>query len=160
MPFRGRCKYNPCGQPEPLTDMSFRASKASRGIFPSCRFYLVMVLSPTRWIPPLRFAPVGMTEGTTSPRVSFRASEASRGIFPSGKLYLVLVLCPTWWIPPLRLRCGRNDKRYNVSTDSPTVSATFHAAPREPHQSRPRASQLPHGGSFCTVSDGNLFILT
>ena len=42
-------------------DMSFRASAASRGIFPSCRFYLVVVLSPTWWIPPLRFAAVGMT---------------------------------------------------------------------------------------------------
>ena len=36
-------------------------ANASRGIFPSCRFYLVVVLSPTWWIPPLRFATVGMT---------------------------------------------------------------------------------------------------
>ena len=33
----------------------------SRGIYSSCRFYLMMVLSPTWWIPPLRFAAVGMT---------------------------------------------------------------------------------------------------
>ena len=29
-------------------------AKASRGIFPSCKFYLVLVLCPTWWIPPLR----------------------------------------------------------------------------------------------------------
>ena len=28
----------------PLIDMSFRGSEASRGIFPSCRFYLVLVI--------------------------------------------------------------------------------------------------------------------
>ena len=42
--------------------MSFRGSEASRGIFPSGRFYLVLVLLPTWWIPPLRFAAVGMTK--------------------------------------------------------------------------------------------------
>ena len=42
--------------------MSFRASETSRGIFPSSLFYLVVVLSPTWWIPPLRFAAVGMTD--------------------------------------------------------------------------------------------------
>ena len=47
---------------EPLPDMSFRGSEASRGIFPSGKFYLVLVLSPTWWIPPLRFAAVGMTK--------------------------------------------------------------------------------------------------
>ena len=36
-------------------------ANASRGIFPSCLFYLVVVHSPTWWIPPLRFAAVGMT---------------------------------------------------------------------------------------------------
>ena len=36
-------------------------TNVSRGIFPSCRFYLVSVLSATWWIPPLRFASVGMT---------------------------------------------------------------------------------------------------
>ena len=34
--------------------MSFRANAVSRGIFPSCRFYLVVVHYPTWWIPPLR----------------------------------------------------------------------------------------------------------
>ena len=34
--------------------MSFRGSKASRGIFPSSKFYLVLVLCLTWWIPPLR----------------------------------------------------------------------------------------------------------
>ena len=34
--------------------MSFRANAVSRGIFPSCKFYLVVVLHPTWWIPPLR----------------------------------------------------------------------------------------------------------
>ena len=34
--------------------MSFRANAVSRGIFPSGRFYLVLVLSATWWIPPLR----------------------------------------------------------------------------------------------------------
>ena len=42
-------------------EMSFRANAVSRGIFPSGKFYLVMVHYPTWWIPPLRFAPVGMT---------------------------------------------------------------------------------------------------
>ena len=49
-----RCKYNLCGQPEPPTGMSFRTNAVSRGIFPSGKFYLVLVLSPTWWIPPLR----------------------------------------------------------------------------------------------------------
>ena len=39
---------------EPPPDMSFRGSAASRGIFPSSKFYLVLVLPPTWWIPPLR----------------------------------------------------------------------------------------------------------
>ena len=39
---------------EPPTDMSFRANAVSRGTFPSCRFYLVVVHYPTWWIPPLR----------------------------------------------------------------------------------------------------------
>ena len=34
--------------------MSFRGSEASRGIFPSSWFYLVLVHYPTWWIPPLR----------------------------------------------------------------------------------------------------------
>ena len=34
--------------------MSFRANVVSRGIHPSCRFYLALVLSVTWWIPPLR----------------------------------------------------------------------------------------------------------
>ena len=36
-------------------------TNVSRGIFPSSKFYLVLVLLPTWWIPPLRFAAVGMT---------------------------------------------------------------------------------------------------
>ena len=40
---------------EPPIDMSFRANTVSRGIFPSSRFYLTLVLSPTWWIPPLRW---------------------------------------------------------------------------------------------------------
>ena len=43
----GRCNYNPCGQPEPPTDMSFRGSEASRGIFPSGKLYLVLVILAT-----------------------------------------------------------------------------------------------------------------
>ena len=35
--------------------------KWSGGIFPSSRLYLVLVHFPTWWIPPLRFAAVGMT---------------------------------------------------------------------------------------------------
>ena len=35
-------------------DRSFRANAVSRGIFPSCRFYLAAVHYPTWWIPPLR----------------------------------------------------------------------------------------------------------
>ena len=34
--------------------MSFRANVVSRGIFPSGKFYLVVVHYPTWWIPPLR----------------------------------------------------------------------------------------------------------
>ena len=41
--------------------MSFRGSETSRGIFPSGKVYLVVVHYPTWWIPPLRFAAVGMT---------------------------------------------------------------------------------------------------
>ena len=44
-----------------IPDMSFRANAVSRGILPSSKFYLVLVLPPTWWIPPLRFATVGMT---------------------------------------------------------------------------------------------------
>ena len=47
-------------QNHPPTCHSERA-KASRGIFPSYMFYLVLVYFPTWWIPPLRFATVGMT---------------------------------------------------------------------------------------------------
>ena len=62
MPFRRCCKYNPLW----MNGTTYRyvipsGVKRSRGIFPSCRFYLVLVLSPTWWIPPLRFAAVGMT---------------------------------------------------------------------------------------------------
>ena len=49
-----RFAYNLYGQPEPPPDMSFRANAVSRGIFPSGKFYLVVVLCPTWWIPPLR----------------------------------------------------------------------------------------------------------
>ena len=42
VPLRG--KYNPCRQPEPPPDMSFRANAVSRGIHPSSKFYLVVVL--------------------------------------------------------------------------------------------------------------------
>ena len=52
VPLRG--KYNLCGQPEPPIDMSFRANAVSRGIFPSGKFYLVVISCPTWWIPPLR----------------------------------------------------------------------------------------------------------
>ena len=80
---------------EPPPDMSFRGSAASRGIFPSCKLYLVLVILATWWIPPLRFAPVGMTMG-------------------------------------------------DASTDSPTVSRAFHAAPR-PSQSRLCRASSPKG---------------
>ena len=39
---------------------------------------------------------------------------------------------------------GLNDIRYNVSTDSPTVSTTFHAAPR-PSSGSPRRASFPQG---------------
>ena len=41
--------------------MSFRGSAASRGIYSSGNLYLVLVHPPTWWIPPLRYAAVGMT---------------------------------------------------------------------------------------------------
>ena len=43
-------------------DMSVRANAVSRGIYSSCKLYLVLVHYPTWWIPPLRFAAVGMTQ--------------------------------------------------------------------------------------------------
>ena len=50
-----RCSYNLCGQPEPPPRHVIPSGvKRSRGIFPSCKFYLVVVLCPTWWIPPLR----------------------------------------------------------------------------------------------------------
>ena len=61
----GVAKTTHVDKTEPSPDMSFRANAVSRGIFPSCRFYLVLVPLPTWWIPPLRFAPVGMTYGGT-----------------------------------------------------------------------------------------------
>ena len=50
-----RCNYNPCGQ-NGTTPRSCHSERTnvSRGIFPSGRFYLVVVHSPTWWIPPLR----------------------------------------------------------------------------------------------------------
>ena len=80
--------------------------KRSRGIFPSCWFYLVLVHSPTWWIPPLRFAPVGMTKWGTfsvlSKTVSsFRAGTAHRpfptvslvgGFFSSAQVVFVTLL--------------------------------------------------------------------
>ena len=41
--------------------MSFRGSAASRGIYSSGNLYLVLIHPPTWWIPPLRYATVGMT---------------------------------------------------------------------------------------------------
>ena len=79
--------------------------------------------------------------------MSFRANVVSRGIFPSSKFYLMVVHYPTWWIPPLRLRCGRNDKRGYVSTNSPIVSGMFQAAPL-PHQSGLRPASFPGGEAF------------
>ena len=50
-----RCSYNLCGQPEPPPRHVIPSGvKQSRGIFPSSKFYLVVVLCPTWWIPPLR----------------------------------------------------------------------------------------------------------
>ena len=54
MPFRGVANITCVDKTEPLTDMSFRANAVSRGIFPSGKFYLVVVLCQTWWIPPLR----------------------------------------------------------------------------------------------------------
>ena len=42
-----RNERNPCRQTKPPTDMSFRGSEASRGIFPSCKLYLVLVILAT-----------------------------------------------------------------------------------------------------------------
>ena len=42
-----RNEWNPCRQTKPPTDMSFRGSEASRGIFPSCKLFLVLVILAT-----------------------------------------------------------------------------------------------------------------
>ena len=60
-----RPEYNPCGRTEPHSDMSSRPSETSGGIYSSSKLYLVLVHHPTWWIPPLRFATVGMTKGGT-----------------------------------------------------------------------------------------------
>ena len=52
VPLRGN--YNLCKQTGTTPDMSFRAKTVSRGIFPSDKFYLVVISRPTWWIPPFR----------------------------------------------------------------------------------------------------------
>ena len=84
--------------------------KRSRGIFPSSKLYLVVILPPTWWIPPLRFAAVGMTKRTTSPHMSFRGSECESRNLPE-----LLVLSCVGSLSNVvdfstPLRCGRNDK--------------------------------------------------
>ena len=78
-----RCEYNPCGQPEPPPDMSFRANAVSRGIFPSSRFYLVVVHSPPWWIPPLRLRCGRNDNDVTFLRIRLQFLERFRSPRPS-----------------------------------------------------------------------------
>ena len=87
-----------------------------------------------------RIQPVWLNE--TTPDMSFRANAVSRGIYSSCNFYLVSVPLPTWWIPPLRFAPVGMTKTGYVSTDSPTVSRAFYAAPR-PSSVRATPCQLP-----------------
>ena len=69
--------------------MSFRASETSRGIFPSCMFYLVLVYFPTWWISPLRYR------------------SGRNDILEGDSVLSAQVILGTWRaarLPPLRLR--------------------------------------------------------
>ena len=57
----GRCNYNPCGQNGTTHRLCHsERTVVSRGIFPSSKFYLVLVHHPTWWIPP--FALLGRND--------------------------------------------------------------------------------------------------
>ena len=101
-----------------------------------------------------RIQPVWLNE--TTPDMSFRANAVSRGIYSSCNFYLVSVPLPTWWIPPLRFAPVGMTKTGYVSTDSPTVSRVFYAAPR-PSSVSPAGEPASPKGSSCTVLLGVWF---
>ena len=95
------------------------------------------------------------TKRNHPPTCHSERTNVSRGIFPSCRFYLALVIFATWEDFSTPLRCGRNEIRYNVSTDSPTVSTAFYAAPL-PSSGSPLGEPASPEGSFCTVLLGGI----
>ena len=150
VPLRG--DYNPCGQTGITHRLCHSETAVSRGILPSCWFYLVVVLHPTWWISALALLGRNDKRYNVPPLCHSERTVVSRGIFPSGKFCLVVLSHPTWWIPPLAL-LGRNDtmggRFYGfalcfLNVSGSTAPSSVSAAP----------SQLPRRGSFCTVVSG------
>ena len=128
---------------EPPPDMSFRGSAASRGIFLSGKFYLVLVLSPTWWIPPLRFAAVGMTD--VSPFVRCKFECTTMPALPpgpdGGRLppLQCVVHCNTVWSIRLNnynVPGGRLPPLQYICSESPCFQRIFHRFTSVKYQKR------------------------
>ena len=78
------------------------------------------------------------------PDMSFRGSECESRNLPEWPALSCVGPLSNVVDSSTPLCSGRNDIRYYVSTDSPTVSTMFHAAPR-PSSGSPRRASFPRG---------------
>ena len=134
--------------------MSFRGSGANRGIFPRGWFYLVVVLSPTWWIPPLR-----LRYGRNDIRFWLNCYRFKCTTIPAYAGWRQIAAAT-----PVTLNGKRNVAAMIHRHATPRIQPVWlngiaprHVIPREQSESRnlPEFQILPCVGSFSNVEDSS-----